>query len=142
VHPRLRDGLDALHAQEEGVDLLPDLAGDVLPHLAGQPSSLADGVAQRVRVVAGEDEEVAGGDGRIELTRGLEALGVPDLHVGAAEAGLDGDVVRDVGESRDVLGALQVAAQPVEVLGDATEHWLALDRGVAQDPGVLAAPAL
>ena len=115
----------AAHGQVEAVDLLPHLGADLLAHLArvlprGQDAGdHRGGVALVEGQMAGDFVRVDPVRGR----RGLEAL--QHAHpVLAARLGRSLQVERqvDVDQPRGVLGALQVAAHPIEVIGDARKH--------------------
>ena len=112
--------------QVEGVDLLPQLEGQPLPDTARVLARPQDHRRDRPRVAAVRDHEPGDPlrDRRPRLPRrGTAATAAPTRVVGArAGRDLEGRVVGDVQQARRVLGTLQVAADPEQVLGVSGEH--------------------
>ena len=115
--------------EEERIDRLPHLAGDLLAHRARVLAGRGDAARDRVRVPVVPEQpfrDVLGGE-RIEVLVVdvvLAELGdepMPHLAV-VRDVCVEERVVVDVEQPRDVLGTLDVARRPVQRLGDPTKH--------------------
>ena len=126
-----RDGapVRAAHEQEQLVDRLPHLAGDLLAHRAGVLARERDAVGDRVGVAVVPEHPVAHVDrGRLVVVLPVALLVAEQLHdleprlPAILDLGVEERVEVDVEEARDVLGALDVARRPVERFGDPAQH--------------------
>ena len=125
-------GARRVEKEIEAVDLLPQLGGDLVAHHAGVLAALADRGDDGVAVGRIEHHELghvlAGGAG-IELAELLLVAGALDdgypvgVQRGVVEvAEIEEELEVDVHEARDAFGALDVAAHPVEGIGDTGKH--------------------
>jgi hypothetical protein len=115
--------------EEERVDRLPHLAGDLLPHRARVLARRGDAARDRVRVPVVPEHplgDVLRGE-RVEVL-GVAAVlpeqrdeSVPYLAV-VGDVRVEERVVVDVEQPRDVLRALDIARRPVQGLGDRAKH--------------------
>jgi hypothetical protein len=118
--------------QVDAVELFPVFGGELVAHGARVFAGLIDGGDDGVGVFRLENEELghaAAGGLRVELGKQLLVTGA--LHDRLPVAG-EGTVVEVaeieqelevyIDEARRVFGAFDVAAHPVEAVGDATEH--------------------
>ena len=128
--------LDSLHLKVELVDLFPHLRVDLLAHLAGVLAAAGDAAHDRVCVVLVKGEQV----GQVLVVLyGAAEYSAPheagDQAVAAPARGLDGlfghDGEVNVELAGDMVGALHVAAHPVEAVGHAREHSRIAPRGRA-----------
>ena len=102
-----------------GGDLLADVAGV----LAGGDDAGEDGglVASVEDELLGEGVGVAGPDRGFWVAEGVQHA-LPTA-VGAGGGFVEHEVEVDVEQARGVFGALDVAAHPVETVGDAASIW-------------------
>ena len=115
--------------QPQAVQALPDIDRDVVALLAGVAPGRADRAHQRGGVVLVDHQEVdQAGQPAARLLLGLAELVLHAEDRGHAgrllAARLQGHALRRLDQPRRRLGALQVAAHPVDVLGGAAQHGL------------------
>ena len=112
--------------QPQPVQALPDVDGEVVAFLARVAARRADRTHDRGWVVLVEDEKVDEAGKSMALL-----LDLPELVFHAEDRGNAGSLLaarlqrhalRRLDEARRRLGALQIAAHPVEILGGAAQH--------------------
>ena len=126
--------------QVEAVDLLPHLRADLLAHLARVLARGRDAGDDRRRGCSGRRSD--GASTRYGVDRPPRAAGAgrlassrPQL-AGARSGGRSRSSVRltSTSDARGVLGALEVAAHPVEAVGDAGEHATSVHPALVRAP--------
>ncbi len=115
-----------LQSQIQAVQLLPHVDADLLAHLARVLAGVRHARQQRLLAIAhrqvdGEQRELdePGALGVQGLQRAQDAHALPRLRLRRA-VGSERDA--DLEQPCGVLGALEIATQPVEVVGDARQH--------------------
>ncbi len=131
------------HEQVEPVQVLPHLAGDLLPDAAKVLAGARDAGGHGVRVARMPEQELGHGLRRVLREVLAEELVPPDrtqqvapLLLRIAHARIEQAVKADVEQPARVLGALDRPRRPEERLCDTAQHQS------PQHPGVLAAAAL
>src|ERR1700694_3300652 len=130
----VRRGIDQ---QIKFVELFPHCRGDDLANRARVLPGGADAGPDRIDVVRIEREKLDDALLRGRPVALLEFGGVAgNVHEGLpllrrANRQIEHEIQVDVDETRDVLGALDVAAHPVDGIGDTTEHYRGTPRGTS-----------
>ena len=128
----------------EAVEFLPQLGGDLVAHHAGVLAGLADRGDDGVAVGGAEDHELGhilpGGAG-VEFPEQLLVAGaLDDGHPVGVQRGfvevaeIEQELEVDVHQARDAFGALDVAAHPVEGIGDTAQHGGKITKAKRQTP--------
>ena len=116
-------------AQVQPVELLPHVDTDLLAHLAGVLAGVRDALEQRLLALA--DREIDGQQVEVHLPGALRVEGLQGAEQTDAlprrrfRRAVRGQADADLEQACRVFGALEIAAQPVQVVGHAREHLLA-----------------
>ncbi len=116
-----------MHQVIEAVEALPLLGGDFFADLAGVFARGIDARGDGRRMVLVEDECLSIGDG---ITGPVEARRIAErryealpVGFGAGAAGVEHETHGDVELAHGVLSPLEVAAHPIEAVGNTRKHF-------------------
>ena len=112
---------------KQTVELLPQLGTDLLAHLARVLARRRDAGGDRRRGCWDRKSESARSDRHRHSTPDLADCPARPARAASAGPALERGLVQhqvqlDIQHARGVLGALQIAAHPVQTVGDAREH--------------------